>query len=297
MCGSVYTYAVWRRTEGWKDTYVERTVELDRQMYGKYCRAVRTGDRVGKRIDNVGGCTHAPLLCMHNRWETVVLCILHMVMAVGKYLSVWIRKRSRLLKPARRKKLAALLRRAKTGVVLAGKGAPDGEESRNLLAHWEWIAILLQPGPDTKKAVADMYMLLQNLYSTRYNAKALKCKRIAKKFRKAILPTVCSYYFLWLEKHARPVLKGIAPWGLAMFCGDVVESMNAILKDIFLTATARGGGGGTSTERDARLLLQAMRRALLHKELPRLVGRAHKAPVHIEEMAHILREIEAMGTE
>ena len=106
-----------------------------------------------------------------------------------------------------------------------------------------------------------------------------------------------SYYFLWLEKHALRVLKGIAPRGLAMFSGDVVESMNAILEDIFLTATARGRGGGTSTERDARLLLQAMRRVFLHKELPRWVGRAHKAPVHIEEMAQILREFEAMGTE
>ena len=49
--------------------------------------------------------------------------------------------------------------------------------------------------------------------------------------------------------------------------------------------------------RDARLLVQAMRRAFLHKELPRWIGRAHKARVHIEEMAHILRELEAMGTE
>ena len=291
------TYAVWTCTGGWKDTDVERTVELDRQMYGKYCRAVRTGDRVGKRIENVGGCTHAPLLCMHNRWETVVLCILHILMAVGKYLSVWIRKRSRLLKPAQRTKLATLLRRAKAGVVLVGKGAPHVEESLNLLAHWEEIAKLLQAGPHPKKAVADMYMLLQNLYSTRYNAKALRCKLIAQKNRLAILPTVRSNYLAWLEKYARRVLKGIEPWGLAIISGDVVESMNAILKDIFLTATPRGGGGGTSTERDARLLLQAMCRAFLHKELPQWVGRAHKAPMHIEEMAHILREFEAMGTE
>ena len=48
-----------------------------------------------------------------------------------------------------------------------------------------------------------------------------------------------SYYFLWLEKHARCVLKAIAPWGLAMFPGDVVVSMNAIHKDIFLTPAAR----------------------------------------------------------
>ena len=114
------------------------------------------------------------------------------------------------------------------------------------------------------------------------------------KFRQVILPTVRSYYFLWLEKHARRVLKGIAPWVLAMFSGNVVESMNAILKDILLTATARGGGGGTTIKRHARLLLQAMRRAFLHEELPRWVGRAHKGPLHIEEMAHILREFEAM---
>ena len=88
MCGSVYRYAVWTRTEGWKDTDVERTVELDRQMYRRYCRAVRKGDCVGKQIENVGGCTHAPLLCIHNHWETVVSCILHNLMAVGKYLSV-----------------------------------------------------------------------------------------------------------------------------------------------------------------------------------------------------------------
>ena len=77
-----------------------------------------------------------------------------------------------------------------------------------------------------------------------------------------------SYYFLWREKHARCVIKGIAPWGLVMFSGDVVESMNAIPKHIFLTATARARGGGTSPERDPGLLMQAMRRALLHKELP-----------------------------
>ena len=41
--------------------------------------------------------------------------------------------------------------------------------------------------------------------------------------------------------------------------------------------------------------MRAMCRAFLHKELPGWVGGAHKAPVHIEEMAHILREFEAMG--
>ena len=87
-----------------------------------------------------------------------------------------------------------------------------------------------------------MYMLLQNLYSTRYNAKALKCKRMAKKFRQAILPTVRSYYFLWPEKHAARVLKRIAPWGLAMFSGDVVESMIAHFQGHFPHGNGSRGG-------------------------------------------------------
>ena len=53
-----------------------------------------------------------------------------------------------------------------------------------------------------------MYMLLQKPYSTPYNAKALKCKQIAKRFGQAILPTVRSYYFLWLEKQSTPCAQG-----------------------------------------------------------------------------------------
>ena len=63
-------------------------------------RLLGLGTMWGSGLRNDGGCTHAPLLGMHNRLETVVLCILQIIMAVGKYFSVWIRKLSRLLKPA-----------------------------------------------------------------------------------------------------------------------------------------------------------------------------------------------------
>ena len=112
-----------------------------------------------------------------------------------------------------------------------------------------------------------------------------------------MLPTVRSYYLLWLEKHKRRVPKEIAPWGLAMVSVTWLKAMNAIFINIFLTTTARGGGGYTSAQRDARLLMQAMRQAFLLKELPQWVGGAHKASVHIEALPHILREFEAMGTE
>ena len=41
--------------------------------------------------------------------------------------------------------------------------------------------------------------------------------------------------------------------------------------------------------------MQAMRRAFVHEELPRWVGRAHKAPVHIEEMACGMWEAAGLG--
>ena len=38
-----------------------------------------------------------------------------------------------------------------------------------MLAHWDKIAELLRVGPHPKKAFADMYMLLKNLYTTTTN--------------------------------------------------------------------------------------------------------------------------------
>ena len=78
----------------------------------------------------------------------------------------------------------------------------------------------------------------------------------------------CSPYPLSLRRDARRVLDPIRPWGCAMFSGDVVESLNAFLRDIFLTATARGGGKGTPEEQLIELLFQAMSRGFLYKEMP-----------------------------
>ena len=46
--------------------------------------------------------------------------------------------------------------------------------------------------------------------------------------------------------------------GCAIVSGDVVESLNGILKDILLTAPSRGGGKGTPEEQLIELLFQAM---------------------------------------
>ena len=135
-----------------------------------------------------------------------------------------------------------------------GVGAPGGEETWNLLKPWAKLSKLLCVDAETLHAVAGMYSLLCNMYSTKFNAKTLKCRKIARRFHAAIMPNGRSLYFLWLQKNARRIMKNIKPWPLAMFFGDVVESMNAIPKNFFLVACAREGGLGTELEEELRLL-------------------------------------------
>ena len=44
-------------------------------------------------------------------------------------------------------------------------------------------------------------------------------------------------------------------WGGAMFCSDIVESLNYVFKDNFLTTSSRGGGRkATKEEKDEAML-------------------------------------------
>ena len=135
-----------------------------------------------------------------------------------------------------------------------------------------------------------MYTLLCNMYSTKFDAGTLKCRKIARRLHGAIMPNVRSLYFLWLQTDACCIVKNIKPWGLGMFSGDVVDSPNAVLKHIFLVASARGRGRGTKVEQELRLLRQAITWAFLYKELPRWMGRENRTPIHIEQLAQTMRD-------
>ena len=59
-------------------------------------------------------------------------------------------------------------------------------------------------------------------------------------------------------------------WGGGMFCGDIVESLNYVFKDNFLTTTSRGGGRkATKEEKDEAMLRKVHERTFLYKEMPR----------------------------
>ena len=54
-----------------------------------------------------------------------------------------------------------------------------------------------------------------------------------------------------------------------MFCGDIVESLNYVFRDNFLTRSARGGSRkATKEEKDQAMLRHAHERTFLYKEMP-----------------------------
>ena len=75
-----------------------------------------------------------------------------------------------------------------------------------------------------------------------------------------------------------------------MFSGDVVESLNALLKDSFLTATSRGGRKGTPEERLIELPFHAMSCGFLHNEMPRWREVQSLGALQIQHSADVARE-------
>ena len=67
-----------------------------------------------------------------------------------------------------------------------------------------------------------------------------------------------------------------------MFCGDIVESLNYVFRDNFLTTSARGRGRkATKEEKDEAMLGHAHERTFLYKEMPRWDERRRREDEHV----------------
>ena len=65
-------------------------------------------------------------------------------------------------------------------------------------------------------------------------------------------------------------MDNLQPSGGAMFCGDIVESLNYVFEDNFLNTSSRGGGRkATKEEKDEAMLRHAPERTFLYNEIPR----------------------------
>ena len=188
---------------------------------------------------------------------------------MGKQTTIYMHRYAKKVAPAVRAEVQRILTEANTKISVQGKASPKDEETWRLLIVWPAIAHLLHVPLRAQEAVIAMGKLCVALYSTYHKPSTLKCATVARRFQEEICPRLRSPYLLCLRRDARRVLDAIRPWGCAMFSGDVVESLNAFLKDIFLTATSRGGGKGTPEEQLIELLFGAMSGGFLYKEMPR----------------------------
>ena len=126
-----------------------------------------------------------------------------------------------------------------------GSASPDGEETANFLDAWLYIARCLGIRRSTAKykAIANMWDLLQALYCTYQGPNPLNCAAVARDFRRHYSVATTSWYLHSLEHDVDTMLQNIKPFGLAMFSGDISESINRFVKHGHNEHNKRGGGG------------------------------------------------------
>ena len=84
--GSIYTYATWCNLKGnWEDRKLRRSPKSDKNSYKLH--------KKGLDCTTAKGCVSEPLLHIGERFKFVVMCILHLVIRVGDYLTEFIRKK------------------------------------------------------------------------------------------------------------------------------------------------------------------------------------------------------------
>ena len=252
--GSVYSFASrCRELKKWCDTHVHhKGREKLRRLYTR-----------GATASGARGCTKESLLHVDDRHHFVAMCVLHLLIAVGKYITKFFRVHATRLAPHQRNKAQELLNMAETNKALKGKSQPDGEEVWRLLTNWSVIAKVMNLPSQARAVVEQMFIFLTLMYRWVFHPGVLEPAGVATPFQRIICPTVRSPYLLWLRKDAKRVFNSIRPWGAAMFCGYIVETINTIHKDDFLGKSARGGGGRDVDGNDERLLNHAHERAFL----------------------------------
>ena len=202
--GSIYTYVVWRDLmKKLEDRKWRRSPKNDNKLYKPY--------KKGLDCTNAKGCVSEPLLHIEERFKFVAMCILHLVIPVGDYLTKFIRKKCKHLPPATRDRVQDRLNCAKTKISLKGHAPPNGEETWLLLANWRHIGKAMKLSNHVIDVVVQMASLLTALQTWEFNLNALNCKSIAEKVKETICPTIRSPYLLWLQYDAPKALKNLHP--------------------------------------------------------------------------------------
>ena len=133
---------------------------------------------------------------MNDRHHFVVMCVLHLLIGLGKYITKILPVHATCLTRDQRNKSQVVLHKAKTNIALKGKSQPDGEEVRRLLTNWSVIAKVMKLPSQVSAVVEQMSVLLTHMYSWEFHPGMLKCAGVAKHFQRIICSTVRSIFTL-----------------------------------------------------------------------------------------------------
>ena len=221
--GSMFNEGIWNaQKKTWEGSAIPPTMEGDEANY--------TAFLLGTPSLQAAGCSTQRNLKQPRAW--VVLCILHFTMAMGRLLGEFVDREARLVTLALRQDLQVLLSERRASWSVYGSASPDGEETANFFDAWPDIARCLGIRPSTAKykAITNMWDLLQALYCTYQGPNPLKCAAVARDFQRHCTVRTPSWYLLSLGHDVDTMLQNIKPFGLAMFSGDISESINRFLK-------------------------------------------------------------------
>ena len=111
--GSMFNEGIWTApTKTWEGSANPRTMEGDEANY--------TAFLLGTPSLQAAGCSKQPILKLPRAW--VVLCILHLTMAVGRLLGEFVDREARLVTPALRRDLQVLLWERRAGWRMGRRG-------------------------------------------------------------------------------------------------------------------------------------------------------------------------------
>ena len=237
--GSMFNEGIWNaQKKTWEGSAIPRTMEGDEAKY--------TAFLLGTPSLQAAGCRTQRIFKLPRAW--VVLCILHLTMAMGRLLGEFVDREARSVTPALRQDLQVLLSERRAGWSVYALASPDGEEPANFFEAWPDIARCLGIRPSTAKykAIANMWDLLQAIYCTYQGPNPLNCAAVARDFQRHCTVGTASWYLFSLEHDVDTMLQNIKPFGMPMFSGDISESINRFLKHGHNEHSNRGGGGWLS---------------------------------------------------
>ena len=117
--GSDYTYAMWNAASNqWEHTTMVRSGTRHRKFLKIFHRS-----RLKATVSNAYGCIGLPLLKVHDRYFSIVVCVLQCLISVGKQTTIQVPRYAKKVAPAVRAEVQRILTEANMKIPVQGKAS------------------------------------------------------------------------------------------------------------------------------------------------------------------------------